>query len=171
MSLGEQLAGLSDRFYDRMRHPAAYEAARAEPTARGFDALRGAKYCLLVSFRASGEPVPTPVWFGLDGERRMCIRTEADSAKVRRIRADPRVLIAPASSRGKPTGPCAEGSARVLPSAECASAELALKANYGLGRRLYEATFGRSGVELAYLEVTPAPAPADGQLTERGGPE
>jgi PPOX class probable F420-dependent enzyme len=144
-----------DRFYDRMRHRDAFTAAREEPSVHGFDGLRGRKYCLLVSFRRSGEPVPTPVWFGLDADGRLFVRTEADAAKVKRVRADPRVLIAPATSRGKPTGSLAEGRARVLTGDEEARAERTLKANYGLGRRLYEGVSGPMGVHTVYLEVTP----------------
>ena len=158
--LGQRLAKLSDRFYDGMRHRDAFAAARGEATAQGFQALRGHKYCLLVSFRRSGEPVPTPVWFGLDAEGRLYVRTEADAAKVKRIRANERVRVAPATVRGKPTGLLAEGSARVLPPAEEPRAESALRANYGLGRRLYEGmATGPLGVETVYLEVTPGPAP------------
>jgi uncharacterized protein len=160
-ALGQRLAKLSDRFYDRMRDPRAQQAARGEAAAQGFDALRGHKYCLLVTYRRSGEPVPTPVWFGLDAEGRLYVNTEADSAKVKRIRADPRARVAPANVRGKPLGPLAEGSARVLASAaENARAEQALRSNYGLGRKLYEDVLGRAlGVPTVYLEVTPAPAP------------
>jgi PPOX class probable F420-dependent enzyme len=155
-SLGQRIVKLSDRFYDRMRHPAAHAAAREQPTASGFDALRGAKYCLLVTFRRSGEPVPTPVWFGLDAEGSLYAHTEADAAKVKRVRANPRVRVAPASVRGKPVGPLAEGTARLLPAADEARAERAIQANYGLGRRLYERMGGPLGVEMVYLEVTPA---------------
>src|SRR5258708_32906806 len=102
-----------DRLYDGLRHGDAFSAAREEPTAHGFDGLRGHKYCLLISFRRSGEPVPTPVWFGLDADGRLFVRTEAGAAKVKRIRADGRVRVAPASSRGKPTGPLAAGAAPV----------------------------------------------------------
>jgi PPOX class probable F420-dependent enzyme len=144
-----------DRVYDRLRHGEAFAAAREEPTAHGFDALRGHKYCLLISFRRSGEPVPTPVWFGLDEEGRLFVRTEADAAKVKRIRADGRVRVAPATSRGKPTGPLAEGVGRVLGADEEGHAESALQANYGLGRRLYEGLSEPLGVHTVYLEVTP----------------
>jgi PPOX class probable F420-dependent enzyme len=155
-ALGERVAKLSNRFYDRMRDPAAFTAARGEATAHGFDALRGAKYCLLVSFRRSGEPVPTPVWFGLDAGGRLYVRSEADVGKVKRIRSNPRVRVAPANSRGKPTGPLAEGSARVLAPEDAARAERALQANYGPGRKVYEALGAPFGLERVYLEVTPA---------------
>jgi uncharacterized protein len=144
-----------DRFYDRVRHRDAFAAAREEPSVHGFDGLRGHKYCLLISFRRSGEAVPTPVWFGLDADGRLFVRTDADAAKVKRIRADARVRIAPASARGKPTGSVAEGRARVLAGEDEAQAESALQANYGLGRRLYEGLSGPLGVHTVYLEVTP----------------
>jgi len=156
-SFGERLAKLSDRLYDQMRHRDAYTAARGEATAHGFDALRGHKYRLLVTYRRSGDAVPTPVWFGLDAEGRVYVRTEANAAKVKRIRADPRALVAPASARGKPLGPLAEGTARVLPVEEHTRAESALRANYGLGRKIYEGlATGPLGVPTTYLEVTPA---------------
>jgi uncharacterized protein len=155
-SLGQRLVKLSDHFYDRMRDPAAFSAAREAAGARDFTALRAAKYCLLVTYRRSGDPVPTPVWFGIDGDDRVYVRTEADAGKVKRIRNNPRVKVAPASSRGKPSGPLAEGSARVLAPAESARAERALQANYGLGRKLYEAMSGPLGVSTVYLEVSPA---------------
>jgi PPOX class probable F420-dependent enzyme len=155
MALGQRLTKRMDRFYDRMRHRDAFAAARSQPTAHGFEGLRGHKYCLLVSFRRSGEPVPTPVWFGLDGEGRLFVRTEADAAKVKRIRADGRVRVAPATFRGRPAGPLAEGVARVLSADEESRAESALQANYGRGRKLYEGMSEPLGVQTVYLEVTP----------------
>jgi uncharacterized protein len=172
-ALGERLVKLSDRMYDRMRDPGASTAARGEATAPDFAALRGAKYCLLVTYRRSGEPVPTPVWFGLDSEGRLYLRTEADGGKAKRIRANPSVKVAPATQRGKPTGPLAEGSARVLESPDEPRAERALQANYGLGRKLYEGLGKPLGVPLVYLEVSPAgatPAPG-GETTEAGATE
>jgi uncharacterized protein len=155
MTLAGRAVKATDRFYDRIRHPDAARAARAGAGAQGFGALRGHKYCLLVTYRRSGEPVPTPVWFGLDdtGEA-LYVRTEADAGKVKRIRANPRVLVGPASARGKPTAPLAEGRGRVLAGEEQPRAERVLQSNYGLGRRLYEGLSGPLGVDTVYLEVT-----------------
>jgi uncharacterized protein len=147
---------VSPSVYDRIRDPTALDAARAGASAQGFAALRGRKYCLLVSYRRSGEPVPTPVWFAIDADDRVFIRTGADTAKVKRVRAGSRVLLGPSNSRGKPLGPLAEGTGRVLAAGEHAAAERVLQSNYGLGRRIYEALFGSRGGAVAYLEVTPA---------------
>ncbi len=121
----------------------------------GFAHLRRHKYCLLVTNKRSGEAVPTAVWFGL-GDGKLYIRSEANAAKVKRIRNQPQVRVAPCTARGKPLGPPATGRARVLdqPRDE-EEAEAALQANYGLGRKIYEGATGASGVGSVYLEVTP----------------
>jgi Pyridoxamine 5'-phosphate oxidase len=84
---------LPDRFYHWIRHPAARSLASEERTVSGFDHLRGHKYCLLVTYKRSGEAVPTPVWFGL-GDGKLYVRSEAKVAKVKRIRNDARVRVA-----------------------------------------------------------------------------
>ena len=147
---------LQNRFYDSIRHRAAGRITDRRAGTGSFDLLKGRKYCLLVTFKRSGEAVPTPVWFGLDDEGRLYARTGHDVAKVRRIRNNPRVLVAPCTLRGKPLGEPVEGKARVVEPQEESRAEAAIAGNYGLGRRLYEGVGDAVGVEVAYLEVVPA---------------
>ncbi len=148
-----RVSSLPNRFYDWIRHPSARSLAREDHTVSGFEHLRGHKYCLLVTYKRTEEAVPTPVWFGLhDG--RLYVRSEANAAKVKRVRNDPRVRVAPCTVRGRPLGPPAEGQARVLEQrSDEEEAETALQANYGLGRKVYE---GALGATRAYLEITPA---------------
>ena len=150
------VTSLPHRVYHLLRHASAQAVARESVTLQGFENLRGHKYCVLVTYKRSGEPVPTPVWFGLaDGN--VYVRSEAGVAKVRRIRADPRVRVAPCTVRGKPLGSPVEGQARVLNGpAEESRAEAALRANYGLGRRAYEGVVDAFRVEAVYLEITPS---------------
>ena len=148
------MTSLTNRFYHWIRHPAARQLAGEDP-ATGFEHLRGHKYCLLVTYKRDGEAVPTPVWFGLGGGR-LYLRSEADVAKVKRVRNDPAVRVAPCTVRGRPLGPPAEGRARVLEDpGDIEQAEAALQANYGLGRRIYEGAGGALGVKAVYLEITP----------------
>jgi PPOX class probable F420-dependent enzyme len=149
------VSSFANRFYDLIRHPAARSLAGEQRTVSGFDHLQGHKYCLLVTYKRDGEPVPTPVWFGLtDGK--VYVRSDANAAKVKRIGNDPRTRVAPCTSRGKPLGPPAEGRARVLDQpSEGGLAEAALRANYGLGRRIYEGVSDALGTKTVYLEVTP----------------
>jgi len=153
------LARRLNRFLDRLRVPEASQVAARPGTAPDFSSLRGHKYCLLVSFRRSGEPVATPVWFGLEGERAY-FNTRERNAKVKRIRRDPHVRAVPCSFRGKPLGPLAEGRARVVAPDEEAVAEGALRSNYGLIRRAYYATFGGRGDPTVYVEMSPTGLPA-----------
>jgi uncharacterized protein len=125
-------------------------------TVSGFDHLRGHKYCLLVTYKRGGDAVPTPVWFGL-ADGKLYVRSDANAAKVKRIRNDPRSRVAPCTARGKPLGPPADGRARVLDQeSESGNAEAALQANYGLGRKIYEGASEALGTKTVYLEVTPA---------------
>ena len=147
---------VQNSFYDRIRSRAARKAAEG-PVARGsLESLRGHKYALVVTFKRDGTAVPTPVWFGLDDQGRMYFRTGAEVAKVRRIRSNPRVLVAPCTVRGKPVGGSVEGTARVVGEGEREHAESAIQSNYGLGRRIYESAADAVGGDEAYVEVAPA---------------
>jgi PPOX class probable F420-dependent enzyme len=150
MTAAERISDGWNGFLARIRHPSAAEVTEA--TATSFEHLRGHQHCLLVTFRRSGAPVPTPVWFGLRNGN-VYARSEARVGKVKRIRATPRVLVAPCDSRGKPLGPAAEGRARIVGAAEEERAETAIQENFGLGRRLYEGVAMNLGPEGVYVEV------------------
>jgi hypothetical protein len=156
MSLLERGADLQYRVLDRIRDRRAFEAARTSGEGSDFGSLRGARQCLLVSFRRSGEPVPTPVNFGLDGEARVYFRSEPRSAKVRRIGRDPHVRVCACNIRGRPTGPIVEGRARVLAAAESGRAEAALAGNWSASMKPLERGLDLLPLEIVYVEVVPA---------------
>ncbi len=151
MSFMDRVERASSRVYDAVR---SSKARDAKVTASGFDHLRGHKYALLVTYKRSGEGVPTPVWFGVDDRGHAYVRTGKLAAKAKRIRNHPRVKLAPCTVRGKPVGPYADGTARVVPPGEEDKAEQALQANYGLGRKLYEGS--AASFDACYVEVTPS---------------
>jgi uncharacterized protein len=156
MALKHRLADASHWFYDRARDKTAFESAAQPGTASDFSGLQAHKYALLVTFRKDGTAVPTPVWFGLLDDRRFVARTEARTAKVRRIHRDPRARVFPCDPRGKPLGRGVEGTARILNAPEeCERAEAALDRHYGRTRRIYEKLMAdQSG--MVYLEVAPS---------------
>jgi hypothetical protein len=159
MSISGRLSRLSNRLYDRMRDRRAFQLRREDGDRGSFDGLRGHKYAVLVTFRRNGEAVPSPVWFGLDAQGRVYVRTMHDSGKVKRVRNDPQALLAPSTVRGRPTGAAIEATARIVPSADWPHAEATLQAAYGIGRKLYEGAFG-GGAEIGtYLELTPTASP------------
>jgi PPOX class probable F420-dependent enzyme len=59
---------------------------------------------LLTSYRRNGTAVGTPVSLAVDGERAF-IRSPGSGWKVKRMRNNPHVEIAPSTPRGRPTGP------------------------------------------------------------------
>ena len=146
---------LQYRVLDRARHRRAFEAAREQGTAGDFSALRAARQALVVTFKRSGEAVPTPVNFGLDDAGRLYFRSEPRVAKIRRIERDPHVRVAPCSFRGKPLGPMAEGRARVLPPDEEERAYRAIEENWSPGMKVFEKGADRLPVEMIYVEVEP----------------
>ena len=156
MVVKHRLADITYRWYDRMRVSSAFAAASESGTAPDFSGFEGHQYAVLVTFRRDGTPVPTPVWFALIGDRRLVIGTDRRTAKVRRIRRDPRARVFPSDPRGKPLGPAVEGTARIVAAVnERQEAEDALARKYGRTRRIYERVFTRSE-DMIHLEVVPA---------------
>ena len=156
MVVKHRLADVSYRWYDRMRASSAFAAASVPGTAPDFSGFEGNQYAVLVTFRKDGSPVPTPVWFALLGDRRLVIGTDRRTAKVRRIRRDPRARVFPSDPRGKPLGPAVEGTVRIVEAVnERQEAEEALDRKYGRTRRVYERVFTRSE-DMLHLEVVPA---------------
>lgn len=117
-------------------------------------ALQGHRYLNLTTFRRSGEPVVTPVWFA-EQDGKLYITTQAQSGKVRRIRHTPRVLVGPADVRGRPLGPPVEATARVLPPDAYAQADAVLDRKYGLLKRAIRWTRRLPGRRSTFLEITP----------------
>jgi uncharacterized protein len=117
------------------------------------DVLERYMQCLVITYRKNGEPVSTPVWYAREGESVLMLTGKA-AGKVKRLRNDPRVRLAPCSFGGKPRGPAMDGVARFLPESDFPAAEQALKDRYGLGRKLYYRFLGPD--EVIYLEITAA---------------
>jgi PPOX class probable F420-dependent enzyme len=155
-----RLVDLQYRMLERLRPPQAFEAARTPGTAGDLDGLRGARQCLIVTFKRSDEPVPTVVNFGIAGGR-LYFRSEPRSGKVRRIENDPHVRVCPCSFRGRPSGPAVEGRARVLSESESRAADAALEGNWTGPMKAMERGLDRLPIEMAYVEVEPAAAAGD----------
>lgn len=146
-------ADVEYRLHDRLRPAAAFDAAREPTITQDIGVLAGTSTCLLVTYRGNGEPVPTPVLFGVSGGK-VYLRSESRTAKLRRIATNPTVLVAPCTLRGSPLGPFLKGTARVVTPAEERAAYEALQSNYRWLDRLYERTADRLPIEPAYVEIT-----------------
>jgi PPOX class probable F420-dependent enzyme len=116
--------------------------------------LQGHGVVSLTTFRKSGEAVVTPVRFALESGK-VYVSTGTKSGKVRRIRSNPKVRLAPCTMRGKVVGPTVEATARILSVDERELAERALKRVVPSWRlfTFLQKLRGASGV---YLEIVPA---------------
>ncbi|MFI6285208.1 PPOX class F420-dependent oxidoreductase [Streptomyces sp. NPDC051018] len=74
-----------------------------------------ARYISVTTFRKNGTGVATPVWFAENGGK-LYVWTNSDSWKVRRLRADSRVVVSVCDMRGKVAegAPSAEGTGELL---------------------------------------------------------
>jgi uncharacterized protein len=86
-------------------------------SAADLQALFPGRFLSVTSFKRDGSGVATPVWAVSDGERLLAF-TDLRSAKVRRIRRDPHVLVAPCRPDGKLRGEPVAGRAEVLSTPE-----------------------------------------------------
>jgi hypothetical protein len=80
------------------------------------DARFPGRYLSVTSFKRDGTGVATPVWSVSDG-RRLFALTDLHSAKVRRVRRDPHVLVASCRANGKLRGEPVPADAEVLTAA------------------------------------------------------
>ena len=79
----------------------------------GLAPIRDAKTILLTTYKRDGTAVATPVSVAFDGERAF-FRSYDKAWKTKRLRHDPAVQAAPATLRGKPTGPPIRARATLL---------------------------------------------------------
>jgi uncharacterized protein len=100
------------------------------PGTDSFADLTGHKYIRLTTMRRSGQAVHTPVWFVAEAGR-LYVRTSTDSGKVKRIRNNPRVLVAASNPMGKALSSPVRATTRILPSSEQEHVSRALLLKYG----------------------------------------
>jgi PPOX class probable F420-dependent enzyme len=90
----------------------------------------GQKYLNLESFKRDGTPVQTPVWFA-EEHGVLYVYTLANAGKVKRIRRNPRVCLAPCAMRGKVIGPWVEAEATIVDATTAAHRHFLLRKKYG----------------------------------------
>jgi PPOX class probable F420-dependent enzyme len=119
------------------------------------DQFAGHEYLNLESYRRSGAPVRTPVWFAGDGGV-LYIYTLADAGKVKRIRREPRVRIVPCSFRGEPRGQWIDAEARVAEPPEAERGHRLLDRKYGWKKKVGNLWSGLLGRRRVVITLTPA---------------
>jgi uncharacterized protein len=106
-------------------------------TPAGFVEFAGHKYLNLETYRKNGQAARTPIWFAADpavpldsSEAKLYAYSTADSGKVKRIRNNPHVRVAPCDIRGKLLGEWVDGLAQIVTGAEAGCADKLLNKKY-----------------------------------------
>jgi uncharacterized protein len=93
------------------------------------------RYLNLQTYRRTGQAVATPVWFAIDRDV-IYVYSLATAGKVKRIRNNPKVRIAPCDARGTLKGVWVDATARIVDERDAAQAHGLLVAKYGWMKRL-----------------------------------
>ena len=111
-------------------------------------------YLSLESFKRTGQGVAVPVWFA-ERDGILYVYSEAASGKVKRIRNNPRVRVAPCDARGRLKGDWMEATARLLDGEDALRADDLLNAKYGWQKRLLGFFARFRPHPRAYIAITP----------------
>ena len=129
----------------------------------GFAAFAGHKYLNLETFKKDGTGVKTPVWFAADpsssldsNDAKLYVYTIGVSGKVKRIRNNPRVKIAPCDMRGKVLGERMDARVEIVTGEAAARGMQLLNKKYFPWKQLlgFFASFSRR--ERIVFEIRPA---------------
>ena len=108
---------------------------------------------VLETRKRDGTWVATPVSLVVDGGRAF-FRTYDAAGKAKRLRNFPEVRVAPASLRGRPTGPAVAGTARLLDDDEAVRVGALLAEKYPwLHGRMVPAMHRRKGWRTLHYEL------------------
>jgi PPOX class probable F420-dependent enzyme len=128
-----------------------------------FAALRDQKYLSLETFKKSGEGVKTPVWFAADpatdiagNDARLYMYTIGNTGKVKRIRNNGAVKVAPCTIKGVVLGDWADGKVEIITGETASKAMKLLNRKYFPFRQLlgFFALFSRR--ERVVMVIRPA---------------
>jgi PPOX class probable F420-dependent enzyme len=127
-----------------------------------FGALDKRDFLNLETFRKNGAGVRTPVWFAADPttdirskDAKLYIYTVENTGKVKRVRNNPRVRVAPCNRTGKLEGEWIDASATVVEGAEAARGLKLLSQKYFLNR-LFDLFAVFRSAKREVLVITPA---------------
>ena len=110
------------------------------------------KYINLETYKKDGTPIRTPVWFVID-KNLIYVITRESTGKVKRLRNNQNVRIAPCSFKGEPKNEWVKGAAEKITGEEADKAIKLRKKKYGMYARLV--SLFRKGNSIVYsIELT-----------------
>ncbi len=135
----------------------------------GTESISSEKYVAATTYRKSGDGVSTATWIVPLNDGRVGFWTSSASAKIKRLKNNPRITLQPADQRGrvKDGTSALEGTAQVVSSGpDFDAVQAAVRAKYGAMVHITKAlnTIGHLGKKFPYgdtvLVITLEPAAA-----------
>lgn len=121
-----------------------------QPTLRLFE---NQPYLNLETYRKNGQAMPTPVWF-VENAGRLYVRTVKNSGKVKRIRNNPQVRVAPCKVQGELLGEWLPGRSQLVTDpAEEQQVNRLLSKKYGLQKRMFDVLGSLRGRQMDTLVI------------------
>jgi len=118
--------------------------------------LDGEQFVSLTTYRKNGNDVSTPVWFAQDVDK-IYVVTMRGSGKVKRIRNNGHVKLAPSNARGIVHGDTINGMATThnpdSPTGQMAHKALSKK--YGFMLQMFRFMWWIRRAESVFIEITP----------------
>jgi uncharacterized protein len=112
------------------------------------------QYLNIETFKKSGEGVKTPVWFAVNNGK-LFITTMNESGKVKRIRRNPTVNVAPCKVGGEVLGTWIKAEARIIEDiTQIHEIDKLLNKKYGLMKKLFELGGSRNKRNTIALEIS-----------------
>jgi PPOX class probable F420-dependent enzyme len=128
-----------------------------ENSVHDLSAFASQKYMNIETYRRSGEAVRTPVWFVESGGI-LFLLTRGDSGKVKRLRHNKQVKVAPCKMDGQVIGDWAPGSASFVESEEAVQVLKSLfDDKYGAVSRLTNMFSRLQRKKRVFVKVIPEP--------------
>ena len=106
----------------------------------------------LVTFRRDGTPVHTPV-LSTPYAGTLLIRTHHTAGKLKRLKHNREVTVAPSSGHGRTSAPGERGTATILPASETAACLKLLHQRHGLIGRVSTWVRHLRGLKDVFIEV------------------
>ena len=114
------------------------------------DQFKTERFALLETYRKDGTAVRTPLLFVIHRER-LYMRTAVHTYKVKRIRNNRKVRVAPSTFKGKPKGNWIEGEARLFNAEDMAWVNALSKERNGWFKQLVD--FRNRFKDLAFVVI------------------
>jgi hypothetical protein len=115
-----------------------------------FAAFNGRSCMSLITYRRDGSPVATVVWFVVENKT-LYVRTFAGMGKMKRLRRELRVQIAPCGPDERLAGAYCDGTARIVTGDEAERAYKLLNRKYAI--RAYDGVRGAIPKEIVILAI------------------